>query len=144
MITLHHLWCVKTTRLQTEYVFGKQEKLQRGNSGKQGRQRAKNVLVLVCAPPQKKRLLRLGCFTLMNLNMKIGSVRQRKDAFLQFQFVAQKEQTKNSIHAGRVHKDISLNGKLARFKSVAVFLMFRPFRNWCWNGIHKYINCCLI
>lgn len=153
MITLHHLWCVKTTRLQTEYVFGEQEKLQRGKSGKQGRQRAKNVLELVCAPPPpKKRLLRLGCFTLMdqlsttvmNLNMKIGSVRQRKDASLQFQFVAQKEQTKNSIHAGRVHKDISLNGKLARFKSVAVFLMFRLFRNWCWNGIHKYINCCLI
>lgn len=55
VITLHHLWCVKTTRLQTEYVFGEQEKLQQGKSGKQGRQRAKNVLELVCAPPPKKK-----------------------------------------------------------------------------------------
>lgn len=152
MITLYHLWCVKTTRLQTEYVFGEQEKLQRGKSGKQGRQRAKNVLELVCAPPPQKKtpaawMLHTDGSALNNSDEPqhenwISST--RKDALLQFQFVAQKEQTKNSIHAGRVHKDISLNGKLARFKSVAVFLMFRLFRNWCWNGIHKYINCCLI
>lgn len=105
----------------------------------------------VLPPPQKKRLLRLGCFTLMdqlsttvmNLNMKIGSVRQRKDAFLQFQFVAQKEQTKNSIHAGRVHKDISLNGKLARFKSVAVFFNVQTFQKLVlkWNSqIYKLLS----
>lgn len=114
--------------------LGNRKSCSEANLVSKGDSEQKCVRVSVCSPPPKKdsfTLMDQLSTTVMNLNMKIGSVRQRKDAFLQFQFVAQKEQTKNSIHAGRVHKDISLNGKLARFKSVAVFLMFRLFRNWC-------------
>lgn len=153
MITLHHLWCVKTTRLQTEYVFGEQEKLQRGKSGKQGRQRAKNVLELVCAPPppQKKDSCGLDAShwwissqqQWWTSTWKLDQFDKEKMLFCSFSLWLRKSKLKTAFMLEGSTK-ISLNGKLARFKSVAVFLMFRLFRNWCWNGIHKYINCCLI
>lgn len=104
----------------------------------------------VLPPPPKKRLLRLGCFTLMdqlsttvmNLNMKIGSVRQRKDAFLQFQFVAQKEQTKNSIHAGRVHKDIT-EWEIGQIQISCCFFNVQTFQKLVlkWNSqIYKLLS----
>lgn len=153
MITLHHLWCVKTTRLQTEYVFGEQEKLQRGKSGKQGRQRAKNVLELVCAPPpQKKDSCGLDAShwwissqqQWWTSTWKLDQFDKEKMLFCSFSLWLRKSKLKTAFMLEGSTKTYHWMGNWLDSNQLLFFLMFRLFRNWCWNGIHKYINCCLI
>lgn len=153
MITLHHLWCVKTTRLQTEYVFGEQEKLQRSKSGKQGRQRAKNVLELVCAPPPPKKDscgLDASHWWISSQQQwwtstwKLDQFDKEKMLFCSFSLWLRKSKLKTAFMLEGSTKTYHWMGNGLDSNQLLFFLMFRLFRNWCWNGIHKYINCCLI
>lgn len=151
MITLHHLWCVKTTRLQTEYVFGEQEKLQRSKSGKQGRQRAKNVLELVCAPPPPKKDscgLDASHWWISSQQQwwtstwKLDQFDKEKMLFCSFSLWLRKSKLKTAFMLEGSTK-ISLNGKLARFKSVAVFFNVQTFQKLVlkWNSqIYKLLS----